>query len=93
MKDCLSLHMVLDYVIRLSPKANSNILRTNIILEVQGGGETSSTGWITRHISHWASHEKPTNEFLSKQLNTEYLQELRNEGKTPVNVCGNCVSS
>jgi hypothetical protein len=39
-----------------------------IILEMQGGGETSSTGAITRHLEEWAQLENPDNAFLVKKL-------------------------
>ncbi|WP_417820751.1 hypothetical protein [Terasakiella sp.] len=35
-----------------------------ILLEMQGGGETSSTGAITRHLAKWAKQTPITNEFL-----------------------------
>ncbi|MDR0219261.1 MAG: hypothetical protein LBI71_10330 [Enterobacteriaceae bacterium] len=39
-----------------------------ILLEMQGGGETSNTGSISRHINAWANLDTPTNEFLRQQV-------------------------
>ncbi|EEI47781.1 MULTISPECIES: NotI family restriction endonuclease [Morganellaceae] len=39
-----------------------------VLLEMQGGGETSSTGAITRHITAWSALETPTNEFLRQRV-------------------------
>ena len=39
-----------------------------VLLEMQGGGETSSTGAITRHIATWADLEIPTNEILRRPV-------------------------
>lgn len=39
-----------------------------ILLEMQGGGETSSTKSISDHVASWAISEMPTNEYLRKQI-------------------------
>lgn len=65
--------LFLDYIL-VAQNAPQTVFPTRIILEVQGGGETSSTGTITRHINEWASHNSPNNAFLSEQLSTEYLR-------------------
>ncbi len=39
-----------------------------VVLEMQGGGETSNTGTITRHVKQWEGLNSPTNEFLSDRL-------------------------
>ena len=39
-----------------------------VLLEMQGGGETSSTGEITRHIAAWADLEFPSNEVLRQPV-------------------------
>ncbi len=50
-----------DYVMRnFSGRGRAD----EVLLEMQGGGETSSTGSITRHIAAWAAMETPTNENL-----------------------------
>ncbi len=58
--------VVLDYV--LDARECFTTGRNKVILEVQGGGETSSTGTITRHVSSWASSSRPTNAFLRQGL-------------------------
>jgi len=40
----------------------------NVVLEMQGGGETSSTGSITRHIDLWETKKDKTNAFLSQEV-------------------------
>jgi len=50
-----------DYVMR-NFASGSKI--DEILLEMQGGGETSSTGSITRHIEKWSKQLNPTNSFL-----------------------------
>ena len=40
----------------------------NVILEMQGGGETSATGSITRHINTWESQQAKTNSFLAQEV-------------------------
>lgn len=39
-----------------------------VILEMQGGGETSSTGAITRHLELWSRSIPPSNTTLSQRL-------------------------
>lgn len=41
-------------------------LNVKVILEMQGGGETSKTGSITRHINKWEQETNRTNKLLSK---------------------------
>nr|WP_317200429.1 NotI family restriction endonuclease [uncultured Psychrobacter sp.] len=54
-----------DYIMRnLAPAAKID----EILLEMQGGGETSSTKSISDHVANWAVLEEPTNEFLRQQL-------------------------
>jgi hypothetical protein len=40
----------------------------NFVLEMQGGGETTNTGALTRHIESWAASRTPTNGFLSTPI-------------------------
>ena len=54
-----------DYIMRnRAPAAKVD----EILLEMQGGGETSETKYITDHVANWALLDKPTNEYLRKQL-------------------------
>lgn len=54
-----------DYVMRnFSGRGRAD----EVLLEMQGGGETSSTGAISRHIGAWADLEFPTNEILRRPV-------------------------
>jgi hypothetical protein len=50
-----------DYIMR-NIAAGSKV--DEILLEMQGGGETSSTGKISEHVVNWQKSNKPTNKFL-----------------------------
>jgi len=78
--------LVLDYVLQVKPEANYDFGSSKVILEVQGGGETSSTGTITRYVTDWSALTEPTNEFLSQKLTTEYLR--NHTGKKKVSIPG-----
>lgn len=39
-----------------------------VVLEMQGGGETSSTGAITRHVDKWEQDPNITNEMLRRKV-------------------------
>ncbi len=67
--------LVLDYVLQVAPGANASQGPRKVILEVQGGGETSSTGAITAHVAHWASLVNPANAVLATPLDTAYLRQ------------------
>jgi hypothetical protein len=50
-----------DYIMRnISQAAKID----EILLEMQGGGETSQTKFISDHVKSWSKKEAPTNEFL-----------------------------
>lgn len=54
-----------DYIMRnLSPTAKID----EILLEMQGGGETSSTKSISDHVANWGNSYNPTNEYLRQEL-------------------------
>lgn len=60
-----------DYVMRNFSKRG----RTDeVLLEMQGGGETSNTGAISRHIDEWAAMEFPTNEFLRRPAKANTIE-------------------
>ncbi|MBT3135451.1 hypothetical protein KL866_10095 [Alteromonas sp. ALT199] len=60
-----------DYIMRnLSPGAKVD----EILLEMQGGGETNNTGSITTHIDNWAANPYRTNEDLRKSVNAGTLE-------------------
>ncbi len=50
-----------DYVMMNTGSSGNNNGQKKFVLEMQGGGETSSTGAITRMISEWETNEKRTN--------------------------------
>lgn len=39
-----------------------------VMVEMQGGGSTSSTGGMTRHVKSWENNNKRTNEILGSKL-------------------------
>lgn len=40
----------------------------NVVLEMQGGGETSNPGHITKHINKWENQQDRSNTFLSQEV-------------------------
>lgn len=58
--------VVLDYVLDARPANHSG--PDKVILEIQGGGETSSTGEMTKHVARWAKESRPTNVLLRQSL-------------------------
>lgn len=40
------------------------------VLEMQGGGETSNTGKLTRHITGWEQNHERTNALLRREINS-----------------------
>jgi len=55
-----------DYVMKNTGPRGRQTGQKNIILEMQGGGETSNTGSISRHVQEWEDNPTRTNEDLSK---------------------------
>jgi len=54
-----------DYIMRnLAPAAKVD----EILLEMQGGGETSSTKSISDHVAMWGKNKQPTNEYLRQEI-------------------------
>jgi hypothetical protein len=58
--------VVLDYVLRTREEQFHG--RSKAILEIQGGGETNSTGFITRHLQVWAASRPRNNELLRQTV-------------------------
>lgn len=56
---------VLDYILCTRDKQEKG--RSQAILEIQGGGESSATGKITRHVEEWAA-KKGTNSMLREPI-------------------------
>ena len=61
---------VITYKNGLSPYSGPD----RLVLEMQGGGETSNTGSLTRHIHNWKSMAHPTNTFLKKMTTAGTLE-------------------
>ncbi|MDC0307626.1 hypothetical protein OAL44_00665 [Planctomycetaceae bacterium] len=60
-----------DYVMRnLSIGAKID----EILLEIQGGGETSNTGSITRKVTQWEADENRSNEFLRETVSAGTIE-------------------
>ncbi|WP_287130239.1 hypothetical protein [Candidatus Cyanaurora vandensis] len=78
--------LILDYVLQVAPRVSNPCVPSRVILEIQGGGETSNTGTITRYVNDWTHQSTPNNSFLSQQLSTQYLR--RHLGIQKVNVPG-----
>lgn len=76
--------LVLDYVLQVRPEIPFPAGPRRVSLEMQGGGETSNTGSITRHVTQSALSENPTNAFLAQRLTTECLRQQT--GSLQVNV-------
>lgn len=57
-----------DYMLSVTPDVLKTYGPRRLIVEMQGGGETSNTGTMTRHLEKWSTLEKPTNRFLSSPL-------------------------
>ncbi len=45
-----------------------------VVLEMQGGGETTNTGKITSHLTNWRSQAVPTNAFLRQETGAATLE-------------------
>lgn len=56
-----------DYVMMLKDYP-LQIGQRRVILEIQGGGETSNTGKLTRHVTAWEQSDTPKNAFLSQTV-------------------------
>ncbi len=54
-----------DYIMR---NIGNNTETDRILLEMQGGGETSSTGKITRHLDGWKNNADRTNDILRQSV-------------------------
>lgn len=57
-----------DYLLSTKDWTKPNPAPDCVIVEMQGGGETSNTGKITRHIERWESSSPRTNEYLVGDL-------------------------
>ena len=63
-----------DYVMSIQKYKGELRGPKNVVLEMQGGGETSNTGSITRHIDVWEALKNKTNSFLSQDVNAGTIE-------------------
>lgn len=63
-----------DYIIARREEDNSYPGPNRLILEMQGGGETTNTGNISKHLKYWSDMDNPNNEFLREQVNASTLE-------------------
>lgn len=62
-----------DYIMSRLHEDNTRPGPNRLIIEMQGGGETSNTGTITRHLDRWRNEELD-NTFLRQQVNASTLE-------------------
>lgn len=63
-----------DYIITLRDGRSSYSGPDRLILEMQGGGETSNTGTQTAHIKMWRNNPHRTNELLRAETRASTLE-------------------
>lgn len=63
-----------DYIITLRQGRSDFSGPDRLILEMQGGGETSNTGVQTSHIQKWKQSTSPTNAFLRLETQASTLE-------------------
>lgn len=63
-----------DYIITMRQGRSDFSGPDRLVLEMQGGGETTNTGVQTAHIQHWKNLQYPTNEFLRQETQTSTLE-------------------
>ena len=63
-----------DYIMSIKNFSGRLSGPKNVVLEMQGGGETSNTGHITGHIDKWENQQDRTNSFLSQEVNAGTIE-------------------
>ena len=63
-----------DYMLSVTPDVTKTYGPRKLIIEVQGGGETSKTGNMTTQLKRWTNAEHPTNRLLSTPLDVGLIQ-------------------
>jgi hypothetical protein len=63
-----------DYLLCITPDVVRTHGHRKLIVEMQGGGETSDTGNMTEQLKEWTRSELPTNEILSRPLDVGFIQ-------------------
>lgn len=56
-----------DYIMGLKAPQQSEL---PVVLEIQGGGETTNTGQLSSHITEWEAMDNPTNAILATQVSS-----------------------
>lgn len=63
-----------DYIITTTTGRSSYSGPDRLILEMQGGGETTNTGVQTQHVRDWSMREHPTNAYLAQETGASTLE-------------------
>lgn len=63
-----------DYIMSLKDGRTSYPGPDRLIVEMQGGGETTGTGVITRHLKKWRDDQGRTNKLLREQVQASTLE-------------------
>lgn len=63
-----------DYIITLKEGRSSFPGPDRLILEMQGGGETSNTGILTNHVKDWRNRLPRSNAFLKEETKASTLE-------------------
>ena len=61
-------HYSADFIMVVRPQATPSNAQSRIVLEMQGGGETSNTGLLTEHVSMWENTQPRSNRLLSEKI-------------------------
>jgi hypothetical protein len=59
-----------DFILAITPETIASYGPKRLIVEMQGGGETSNTGGMTRKVQTWAVSSNPTNAALTEIIGT-----------------------
>lgn len=63
-----------DYIMTMVEGRTPYAGPDRLVLEMQGGGETTNTGKITRLLKHWAEDTNRTNAYLRRQTEASTLE-------------------
>ena len=63
-----------DFIIALQGGNQHSSGPERLVLEMQGGGETTNTGEMTAHIRRWKAAPSPTNEYLRRATAASTLE-------------------
>lgn len=65
---------IADYIIALCDGRSAFPGPDRLVLEMQGGGETSNTGVLTSHVRAWRRLGTPTNQYLRQEVGASTLE-------------------